>query len=245
MSLEKSQLQQLMRRRNEVDETDSEGSWAISYGDMITLLLTFFILYFNVNSKPSEERNQLQQEILAEFGEEKNVSFTKPSSNVPPRMKLAEEKDGEIETRVLEDWGGEVYRDNEKIVVEFKNTTFFDFGKEDIKNASKKYLEKFAQKYIKFAGTHMLNIKAYTDTVPVKQGHRYRDNLELSALRSISAMRTLQTAGIPLSRMKLVGLGETISSRVPGSVDSVPGRKGDQFARKVVLVIEPVTKEKL
>lgn len=26
--------------------TDSDGSWAISYGDMITLLLSFFVIFF-------------------------------------------------------------------------------------------------------------------------------------------------------------------------------------------------------
>jgi chemotaxis protein MotB len=251
MSLDRPQHEQILRRREDHDDTDAEGSWAISYGDMITLLLTFFILYFNLNAKNGEKKTHLQQEILTEFGEQKKEFDAKPSSSTP-RMSLSEEQKGELENRVIEDWGGTLIREGEKIIVDFKNTTFFDLGKEDVKASSRKYLETFARKYVKFAGSHMLNVKAYTDTVPVKTGHRYRDNLELSALRSISAMRILQRAGIPLGRMKLVGLGETISNRIPASVEEEqkmtggkPSRKGDQFARKVLLVIEPFTKEKL
>jgi len=39
----------MRNRRSRVtshSEIDSEGSWAISYGDMVTLLLTFFIIFF-------------------------------------------------------------------------------------------------------------------------------------------------------------------------------------------------------
>jgi flagellar motor protein MotB len=31
------------------EETDTEGTWAVSYGDMVTLLLTFFILFFSLD----------------------------------------------------------------------------------------------------------------------------------------------------------------------------------------------------
>ena len=41
-------LRKYRQLATEEGEIDSEGSWAISYGDMITLLLTFFILFFNM-----------------------------------------------------------------------------------------------------------------------------------------------------------------------------------------------------
>jgi chemotaxis protein MotB len=240
--------QHVRRSLGEV-ETDAEGSWAISYGDMITLLLTFFILYFNINNKHEEQRNLIQKEILLEFAEKK-TPVEPETLNAPPRMKLGEAQKGELDAAVLQNWGGNVIRDGEKIIIQFPLVPFFDLGREDVLAGSKKHLEIFAKKYVKFAGTHMLNVKAFTDTVTVRTGHRYRDNLELSALRAISAMRVLQASGIPLSRMKIVGLGETITNRIPGGLnaESDPAHKnekGDRFARKVVLVIEPVTREKL
>ncbi|MBL7686769.1 MAG: hypothetical protein JNJ49_01955, partial [Bdellovibrionaceae bacterium] len=45
------------------EEADSEGSWAISYGDMVTLLLCFFILFFTVNPN-KDQTESVQQELL-------------------------------------------------------------------------------------------------------------------------------------------------------------------------------------
>lgn len=245
MSLNSEELKHAMklqmRKREALDETDAEGSWAISYGDMITLLLTFFILYFNVNTKQSEQREKLQQAIISEFGQEKSAS-KEDLAKSPPRMKLGEQKEGELEESTLIEWGGKLHREGDKVVVEFPNTTFFDLGKVDVKKSSVTYLQEFAKKYVKFAGTSSLSVKAFTDSVPVRGDHRFKDNLELSALRAIAAMRVLQHSGIPLDRMKIAGHGE--SNRKPSS-ENTSGNLNDEFSRKVILVIEPMTKEKL
>lgn len=238
MSVNSTDLKRILRKRESTDDTDAEGSWAISYGDMITLLLTFFILYFNIDTKKTEQKDQLQKAIISEFGQTKN-STKEHTANETPHMSMGDQKNGEIDENTLKDWGGTLHRENNKLVIEFPNTTFFDLGKVDVKESSVYNLQEFAKKYVKFAGTNSLSVKAFTDSVPVTENQRYRDNLELSALRAIAAMRVLQHAGIPLDRMKIAGNGETLT-REPSSE-----RKSDEFARKVILVIEPFTKEKL
>jgi flagellar motor protein MotB len=73
----------------------------------------------------------------------------------------------------------------------------------------------------------------------VTPGRRFKDNLELSALRAVSAMRELQELGVPLHRMKVGGYGE---------IRKLAGDASDSdlaLARKLVLVIEPELKETL
>ena len=245
MSVDSQDLKRILRKRENTDDTDAEGSWAISYGDMITLLLTFFILFFNVNTKRSEQKEQLQKAIMTEFGVEKGASKDEINKE-SPRMFMSDQKNGELETNTLKEWGGTLHRDGDKVVVEFPNTTFFDLGKVDVKDQSVKVLQTFANKYVKFAGTSSLSIKAFTDSVPVRTSQRFHDNLELSALRAIAAMRVLQHSGIPLDRMKISGHGETLT-RKPSSeiIENGAIKTPDEFARKVILVIEPFTKEKL
>ena len=42
-------------RTKKHEEVDAEGSWAISYGDMITVLLAFFVMFFSVDFKDEEK----------------------------------------------------------------------------------------------------------------------------------------------------------------------------------------------
>ena len=41
----------LIKKNRIHSEEDSEGTWAISYGDMITLLLSFFVIFYNADFK--------------------------------------------------------------------------------------------------------------------------------------------------------------------------------------------------
>ncbi|MFZ9596651.1 MAG: flagellar motor protein MotB, partial [Bdellovibrionia bacterium] len=59
----------LLRRPKVIEDlsTDTDGTWIISYADMITLLLSFFIIYFTIDrSTGSTEKPQetQQQEMI-------------------------------------------------------------------------------------------------------------------------------------------------------------------------------------
>jgi chemotaxis protein MotB len=225
------------------EETDTEGSWAISYGDLLTVLLTFFILFFSTNkSVKQDQRVALQDQLV----EKLKTKFTEP--------KLQFEKNAtqnSIEEAQFDQWGGKVMRLGQKIVVEFPGTSFFDLGQTDVNPQAKAVLKKFVEVYLPYMGQNSLSVKAFTDTVQVSEGKRFHDNLELSALRAISAMRDLQALGIPLHLMRISGHGELQSIARRLASDSTPDGVGegatqnDPLARKIVLVVEPTTEEKL
>jgi flagellar motor protein MotB len=219
------------RSRQQHEEVDAEGSWAISYGDMITLLLTFFILFFNVDKRDTEQRLAVQETLLKQF---------KPSSAAQVQIGT-ERKPASIDENEINSWGARTFKVGERIVIEFPNVSFFGKGSTDVEKTSTEKLIQFAKLYTPYMGQNLLSVKAFTDTLQVSGGHRYHDNLELSALRAISAMRILQKAGLPLQVMRISGNGEfsNINSQLTHATT------GDPLARKVVLVIEPLTKEKL
>ena len=53
----------LRRRETLENDQEFEGSWAISYGDMLTLLLAFFILFSSIN-KRDQEQGALKSALL-------------------------------------------------------------------------------------------------------------------------------------------------------------------------------------
>ncbi len=221
-------------QRHPEEEVDSEGSWAISYGDMITLLLTFFILFFNVNSRDQEQKMAIQEALLQQL-----KALQTPSIQIGQDRKPAG-----IEETIVAEWGGKTYRTGERVVVEFPAISFFDKGKVEIRKEAVDKLQQFAKLYLPYMGQNMLSVRAFTDTLKVSEGKRFKDNLELSALRAISAMRVLEKHGIPLRLMRITGNGEF--ANLMNQIEDANFRSnGDPLARKVVLVIEPNTKEKI
>lgn len=181
-----------------VYDTDTEGSWAISYGDMITLLLSFFVVFFSFDfSKIKEntlENNAIKNIALMDTFKEKNTGIHEQPSKTIDDL-------NEITTVVQREREG-------KLVVFFKGANFFDSGKIVVNDFGQTLLSKFIEKYVPYAGKFRVKIQAFTDNKPVsKQNQRYKDNIELSALRSISVMRYLQKNGVPLNRVEIGGKG--------------------------------------
>jgi chemotaxis protein MotB len=212
---------------------DSEGSWAISYGDMVTLLLAFFILFFSVDpqvSKQKELDRSLRSDILSEFSDQER-SLASPEVSIKS-PKLSGEK-------VV------IHSIESKLLVEFPGVSFYRSGDIKVTEGGKRSLQRFSKKFMPYAGQYRLGIRAYTDSrrVLLKAKRRFKDNLELSALRSIAAMRILQRSGIPLKRMRLGGYGEMmITARELASLKDKSEDSKLALARTVVLVIEPEAK---
>jgi chemotaxis protein MotB len=235
----------VLRRRRATDhsEIDTEGSWAISYGDMITLLLTFFVLFYSTN-KEKDRMNLMEESLL--------LSLQKNSQREPDKIEhpgqdpsLLDEMENLLKAKT--------YRVGNKLIVEFPEISFFDFGAIALTPKGERELKKFVQIYMPYAGNYILGIRAFTDNTKVKSklGLRYQDNLELSALRAVSTMRTLQGLGVPLLRMRLGGYGELrltasdLADAQAKEAKTKSGTRGLALARKVVLIVEPEPREKI
>jgi flagellar motor protein MotB len=232
-------------------EVDAEGSWAVSYGDMVTLLLTFFILFFNVNQKTEEAKKETQNAILTRLGDSASIEGSKQGKEdavlrVGPKREL-----DSIEEQIIKEWGGKAHSIGSRIIIEFPEISFFNFGGLAVNASGVKAIKEFTTRYMPYSGQNILSVKAFTDSVKVSktkselENRPYRDNLELSALRSIAAMRVLQKAGIPLDRMRISGHGEFSQEIKKVMTPAAGSNLGDPLSRKIVLIIESETKEKL
>lgn len=233
------------------DEIDSEGSWAVSYGDMVTLLCTFFIVFFSLDPKSAQNVNQRLHMSMVENlqGASNNSLYT--------TQQETDQKDagqqgtngsaaGSIDKEFLKQWNGVVHDRGDYAIVEFPGVSFFRSAQTDVSKTGQKALHDFVQTYQPFAGHYQISVRAFADHRPVKKGARkFQDNLELTALRAVSTMRILQRSGIPLNRIKVGGYGEMLTTA--RELDAIPKEKRSptselDLARKVVLVIEPEAK---
>lgn len=125
-------------------------------------------------------------------------------------------------------------QEGDKLMVEFPNISFYDSGSYELTKQGQIALSEFSKAIEKHIGIFRLVVRGYTDIKPVRSGHRYQDNLELSAFRSISAIRFLSTKGIALENMRIAGFGES------GFTNRATEENNLEMQRKVVIVIEPL-----
>lgn len=230
----------LRKRVEEHEEIDSEGSWAVSYGDMVTLLLTFFIIFFTTDPKQgTKQRVELKVSLIETL---KNKSSNSESGNRED-INVGNNKEEGIDKKILKDWNGIAHEKGNHIIIEFPYTVFFKSGQIELTKEGKKAITDFVNVYMPYAGNYNVGIRAFADKRRVlNKNRKYSDNLELSALRSVATMRVLQTAGIPLGRIRTGGYGEIMLTA--GELAEIPADKRApsseyDMARKVVLVIEP------
>lgn len=191
---------------------NTDNNWFISYGDMVTLLLAFFIILFSVQGKMSESLEKNHNNNIAN------------KLGTPPEGQMSK---GAYQTRLEEN----------QIIVEFPNLSFFDSGQIKIRNEASEALQIFAQKYLPFAGKFTLHVVGFTDDTPVRQLDRpFKDNLELSVLRAVAAQRVLQKSGIPLLNMRLAGYG------IKNKNHSINSPLDQSASRRVLLILEPKRK---
>jgi flagellar motor protein MotB len=187
---------------------------------------------------------ELQQEKL----EKMNRHLTFQLENlVPAAAPLSSEmgQGAKVKMPLIPGLNMRAHEVGENIVVTFQATSFYSSGAMVLTPQGEKLLREFAEKYLPYAGNYRLAVKGFTDKRRVIKRKdvfkKYDDNLELSALRSLSAMRVLQQAGVPLNRMEIAGSGELeLIDRVLPRKEGLTQEELNAYSRTIVLVIQPV-----
>ncbi|MCM8710690.1 flagellar motor protein MotB [Clostridium sp. SYSU_GA19001] len=187
-----------------VDDDDSAGGgeWLATYGDLVTLLLCFFVLLYSMSTIDNQKFKKViaafnSMGIIGESGSIKpDTSQGDSLINLELNNEVEAEKQEEMEdiykkVKELVDSNGlteniDVEKVQEGVLLRFKDKALFDTGKADLRDDSKNTLQRFAvilRQYNK-----NIRIEGHTDNVPIKNS-MFKSNWELSAARAISVVR--------------------------------------------------------
>jgi len=210
-----------VREDSELEGLLSEGSgqddlWLISYADLLTLLIGFFVLLVAVSPVKLSRFEKLAA----------SISGQRP----PPLEELREKVDRLVEESKLE--GRVVTReDAEGLGIELKDALLFDSGSAIIRPEGRAAISDVAR-LVRDLTDRPLIIEGYTDEVPIATP-QFRSNWELSSQRAINVLEALEASGVAHSRMSVRGHADTRPMSTQGSVEQQRAAN-----RRVVIRVE-------
>jgi len=184
------------RKHHHTDDTDS---WLMSYADMITLLMCFFIIFISVSEPKKDKFSLITDGIASKFG---SVDMSTPLQGVYSTLQ------GIIENNQL--FRDMAIQKNEKsIEMEPASDTFFQRASAEFDPAKLAILKEMAT---------ALKSGAYLDYHIIIEGHTsdlaintamYPSNWELSGGRAARVVRLFIEQGIEPKRLVAIGLADS------------------------------------
>ncbi|WP_051531351.1 OmpA/MotB family protein [Clostridiisalibacter paucivorans] len=207
------------------DSLDIPSYWMITYSDMITIILCFFIVFFvlsaNENSLLYEVKKSLTNKIGSlETKNEKLVNENKKLledkvelANKLFNLKNIEEDMGEFQEGFIKylrdhDMLKDVYlvENSEGLLIRFKDSVIFYSGHASITKEGYEILDKISDKL--YTVENKIRVEGFTDNIPINT-EKYPSNWELSVARSINVVKYfIEKKGIDENRFLVMGWGE-------------------------------------
>jgi flagellar motor protein MotB len=176
---------------------ESSHLWAVSYADLLMVLLSFFIIFFSVDQS---KRKSLVQKI-ASATEATNEVRTLASAGSHLNIRTLMPKIAEAKISVQQN--GETLR------IEFPNNVFKK-GQSDLPEFEKKRLAQILKTLRPFQEQIELVFIGHSDPAPVKRAksRNLRDNYDLSAIRASRALNLASTMGFDPKVMRTSGAAQ-------------------------------------
>ncbi len=206
------------KQEEEEDDEPSSPAWMTTYGDMMTLLMTFFILIMSFSTMEVEKFKMAMGSLKGAMGilgvqkklrpdqswfspQQSNVNQMEEMSILHHVAKLRElvKKKGMEEHVVISMDGSEVF-------IQVKDHLLFNLGKADLKPNFLTILSLIAKTLLKDAKE--IKIEGHTDDLPIRT-EKYPSNWELSLDRALSVLKYfVKHEGISPNKLTAAGFGE-------------------------------------
>lgn len=218
----------MAKKEKKIEIKQGLAEWMGTYGDMVTLLLCFFVLMFASSTQDAEKFAQIaasfshnkitimpqqQQGILAALGNgivqmpEAKGESDKEFEEAKKEMKeMAEQFKTYFAENNLDD-KIEVEQNDRYITLNFKDGILFESGSSDLKPDAVNILSKVADELLKYPDNN-IKIEGHTDNRPINTA-RFPNNWYLSAARAISvATYFTDYKGFAPTKISTEGYGE-------------------------------------
>jgi len=228
---------------------DDDATWLITYADLMTILLVFFVLLFTLAFSEKEQYRHAVETIKVQVEENENLIGLMELIEVPEtadtqisieditglhsrekslfksiqRFAKSSQQNKNISTRILEG----------KIIVSIKGKALFNSGSASLSRSAVSIFDEILLILDDYPD-YNINIKGHTDNIPISTTV-FPSNWELSAVRATTVLKYLVSKGITPHRLTATGYGD-VMPLVPNTSE-----KNRAQNRRVEFVLEKKT----
>lgn len=197
--------------------------WVVTFGDMMTLLLCFFVLLFAMSETKMDDFAQLMASLRDALG-----SHDVPEAGTREGLEMLQDSDAEVSSKAVDELGGLVNRELQSItsevqefvlknklggqvkvkqdgrgaVISISDLVLFPPGSATINPASTDLLKNVKEILAQFE--YHVKVEGHTDNRPINTP-MFPSNWELSANRAAQIVRFMIENGIPPDRLSCEG----------------------------------------
>jgi chemotaxis protein MotB len=197
-----------------VEEPPSGGApeWVVTYGDMMSLLLTFFVLLFSMSEIKQDQSMALLEALRKQFGDAAAMVSPVPG-RMPPLNSAMRTLTSMGRARRLSTMnGGDKVRapvgDNPRVWAirpsgdsTLGGTVYFPQGSATLSDEDKQTLRQAAE--IIAGKPQKIEIRGHTATGPLRPGSPYRSHWDLAYARCVAVMDCLVQLGVDPERIRI------------------------------------------
>ncbi len=180
-------------------QEQDEGGWLTTFADMMTLLMTFFVLLFAMSTLDPVKLEQFGNSTNKKKGstkKSKKVSLSQINKEV---KKLVVEQELQSQVKVSMDARG--------VTLGIASDLAFGSGTATLSREIKSFLVKLVSTMER--ATYAIAVEGHTDNDPIRSS-QFPSNWELSAARSSAVIRYLTSQGIAADKFRAIGFGDTV-----------------------------------
>lgn len=232
------------RRERKKEEKINTDGWVLTFGDLISLMLTFFVLIVSMSSLDELMLREISQEAMVgtsifNRGSNTNMDIAPMDIkhiSIQEMMLAARQKanlmlaDSEWKARVR----ARIVKDS--FILSLPSSVLFSEGGANLKEQDIVILRRLARLLASTPGNIRVEGHTSSDSVPI--GGLFPDAWSLSLARAASVLHVLEAEGVNHSRLSLSGYGPS------KPVSTFGGLFGHSKNRRVDIVLyEPAAKK--
>ncbi|HPY96337.1 MAG TPA: OmpA family protein [Candidatus Cloacimonadota bacterium] len=208
-----------MARQKKCPECPKVGApeYMLTYGDMMTLLLTFFVLLITFSSVEQSKFSMAATSLRGALGVLQGTQGQVLPLTKMPLFSIGIGKADKMIEELIKEMRSTAQKtgENEKLKITHNKDTIhfslaapmlFTTGSADLKETAKPILKLISDILVLFP--YEIRVEGHTDNLPINSPI-FPSNWELSFSRALSVTRQLNDFGVNSSRFQVIGYGDT------------------------------------